>query len=137
MRLFTRAASIAMIVFRSIWVIASIILWVMGLVYFIDDTRFMTWFAWGVMCAIPLCVQIIRNAIDSAREGAHEGSHEYTITYYDNHAEIRNNSTSGCFWGFVGGLIGGLLVGPVVLPLYVVGVAGTTISDIISMTRRY
>ncbi len=135
MHLFSRAASIAIIIFRVIWVVIATALWILGLIYFIEDTRLLTWFAWGVVCAIPLCVQIIKNAIDSAREGAYRGAHEYTVTYYDNHAEVRNNSASGCLWGFVGGLFGGLLVGPVILPLYVFGIGATTVSDIILLVR--
>ncbi|MBQ2794099.1 MAG: hypothetical protein IKL79_00440 [Clostridia bacterium] len=135
MHLFTRAASIAVIVFRAVWTVVATLLWILGLIYFIDDTRFMTWFAWGVMCAIPLCVEIIKNAIDSARRGAHRGSHEYTITYYDTHAEVRDNSASGCLWGFVGGLLGGLFIGPVILPLYIFGIGATTVSDIILFVR--
>ena len=132
MKLFYRAASVAFIVFRIVWLVVAVFLWVSGLVYFIDDTRFMTWFGWGIACAIPLCVQIIKNSISSAREGAHEGSHEYTVTYSPDtgNVDVRDHSASGCLWGFVGGLLGGLLVGPVVLPLYIVGVLGTTIADI-------
>ena len=137
MRFFSHAASVAIIVFRAIWVVIATVLWIMGLVYFVDDTRVLTWFAWGVMCAIPLCVQIIKNAVDSARRGAYEGSREYTITYYDTHAEVRDHSASGCLWGFVGGILGGLLIGPVILPLYVFGVGATTVSDIISVARRH
>lgn len=137
MRLFSHAASVAIIVFRAIWVVIATAFWIMGLVYFVDDTRVATWFTWGIVCAIPLCVQIIKNAIDSARRGAYEGSREYTITYYDTHSEVRDHSTSGCLWGFVGGILGGVLIGPVILPLYVVGVAGTTVSDIISFARYH
>ena len=53
MKLFYRAASVAFIVFRIIWLVAAVFFWVSGLVYFIDDTRFMTWFGWGIACAIP------------------------------------------------------------------------------------
>ena len=132
MKLFYRAASVAFIVFRIIWLVVAVFLWISGLVYFIEDTRFMTWLVWGMACAIPLCVQIIKNSIDSARHGAHEGSHEYTITYSPDtgNVDVRDHSVSGCLWGLLGGLFGGILVGPVVLPLYFVGVLGTTIADI-------
>ena len=66
MKLFYRAASVAFIVFRIIWLVVAVFLWISGLVYFIEDTRFMTWFGWGIACAIPLCVQIIKNSISSA-----------------------------------------------------------------------
>ena len=132
MKLFYRAASVAFIVFRIIWLVVAVFLWISGLVYFIEDKRFMTWLVWGMACAIPLCVQIIKNSIDSARHGAHEGSHEYTITYSPDtgNVDVRDHSVSGCLWGLLGGLFGGILVGPVVLPLYFVGVLGTTIADI-------
>lgn len=132
MRLFYRAASIAFVVFRVIWLIAAVVLWIGGLVYFIERTEFLSWLAWGMACAIPLCVQIIKNTVDSARRGAHEGSHEYTITYSPDtgNVDVRDHSASGCLWGLLGGLFGGILVGPVVLPLYFVGVLGTTIADI-------
>ncbi len=135
MHFFARAASIAIIVFRVIWLVIATVLWIMGLVYFIGDTRLMSWFAWGAVCAVPLCVQIIKNAFDSARRGAEDGSREYTITYYSDHAEVRDNSASGCLWGFVGGLLGGLLIGPVILPIYAFGIGATTVSDIILLIR--
>ena len=137
MRLFYRAASVAFVVFRIIWLIIAVGLWVGGLVYFIERTEFMSWLTWGVACAIPLCVQIIKNTISSARRGAYEGSHEYTVTYSPDtgNVDVRDHSASGCLWGFVGGLIGGLLVGPLVLPLYVFGVLATTVADIRILIR--
>lgn len=133
---FFRATSIALIVFRIIWIIFAAALWVVGLVGFVNAAEIGNWFVWGVICAVPMCVQVIRQALSSARDGAARGSREYTVTaYFDGTAYVSDNSSSGCLWGFVGGLLGGIVIGPLVLPLYVVGVCVTVILDIIAFIR--
>ena len=136
MNFFSRAASVAVVVFRVIWTVLSTVLWIVGLCDFINDTRFVTWLGWGLLCAIPLCVQILKNSFDSAREGAEEGASEYTVTVTESSISVHDHSCSGAVFGFLGGLIGGVLIGPVVLPLFVLGVIGTLIGDITEYISR-
>jgi len=128
----SRAGSILVIVLRILWTLFALFIWLGGLAVFCDDTRFGMWFAWGAMCAIPICATVIRNAIGTARDGAERGSREYTVSYseYSNTYSIRDNSGSGCLWGFIGGLLGGVLIGPVILPVYIVTTVITVIGDI-------
>lgn len=132
MRFFDRATSVAVIVFRSVWSLFAIGFWVVGLVGFANAAGVDTWFMWGAMCAVPLCIHILRQAIASAREGARRGSREYTVTYdeYSNTARVTDNSGSGCLLGFLGGVLGGLLIGPLLLPVYTVLAIITVVRDI-------
>ncbi len=136
MNFFSRAASVAVVVFRGLWVVLSAVLWTVGLIGFLDDKRFVVWLGWGFLCAIPLCVQILKTSIENAREGAEEGSHEYTITITDSEIRAHDHSVSGAVFGFIGGLIGGVLIGPVVLPIFVVGVIGAFVSDIANLVKK-
>lgn len=132
MRFLSRAGSIAVIVLRILWIIFAVLLWISGLVMFRDDTSFGMWFGWGAICAIPMCVRIIRQAFASAREGAVRGSREYTVSYssLSDTYHVSDNSGSGCLWGFVGGLLGGIVIGPVLLPFYVVTTVIAVVLDI-------
>lgn len=131
MRFFHRAVTVAAFVFRALWLILASAVWIYGIKHFLSDKTFSGWLIWGIACAIPLCAEIVKQAISSGRDGRDEGANEYTVTVTDTSVTVHDNSVSGAVWGFVGGLIGGVLVGPVVLPLFFVGHLGAFIGDII------
>ena len=120
---FQKAKLIAGIVFHSIWLFISVILWIFGLIAFIelkDSEGFGAWAMWGFVCAIPIVGSILKMAISAGRSNARDGERVYSAEVVGNTVYFRNHAWSYGFWGFVIALILGVILGQLILPLFIV-----------------
>lgn len=117
MEKFGKAKLITSVVWNSIWLVGGIFFWIVGLVGFIENTEFLIWLVWGILCTpfiIPVVIKLIK---DQAKEGRREGANTYTATRIGNTVTVQNNPLGGAIKGGIAGLIGGVLMGPIFLPL--------------------
>ena len=123
MRGFEKAKLIAGLVFNSIWLLVSVLLWIFGLIGFIemvDSEGFSAWAIWGFMCAIPIAGSILKMAISAGRSNARDGERVYSAEVVGNTVYFRNHAWSYGFWGFVISLIVGVILGQVILPIFII-----------------
>lgn len=108
------------IVAYAIWLIISVTIWISGLSAFIDDTSFLVWTVWGILCSIPIIFVIVKIAFQGAKEGAQKGANTYSGTIIGNRVFVRNHTIRGALINLVGAIIGCLLAGPILLLLYII-----------------
>ena len=110
------------IVFHSVWLAISLVLWIVGLTTFINglesEDAFLYWILWGVLCTIPILLPILRFAKGRAHDGAVRGSNEYTASVSGNTVYVQNHPWKGAIFGAIVGLFVGILAGPVALVVY-------------------
>lgn len=112
-----KKVTIGKIVFKSIWVLASMFCWVAGLVYFFEEKSFGNWMFWGA-ASIPMTFfwmvpnVILKSIIDSRREGAR------SFTVSSDGRTISNHPFLGAVFGFFVGIFCTLLLGPIAAPLF-------------------
>jgi len=117
-----KAKKISGIVFYGIWLVVSLLLWIAGLMIFLNymgsGDEFIYWFLWGILCVFPIIIPILKEAFDSAKKGARDGANRYTATQSGNTIHIENHPFRGAIKGFLVGIIAGILIGPVLLVIY-------------------
>ncbi len=136
MEKFEKAKRISGVVFNAIWLAIALFMWVGGLVSFLEmkaNSGFGAWLMWGVLCAIPIIIPILRSAFAQGKSGARDGANEYSASVIGNTVYVENHPIRGAILGFIGGLIGGVLIGPVILPIYVIKTVIKLISGIIEL----
>lgn len=117
----TKAKVVSSIVFKSIWLVLAIGLWIGGLVAFnSNEDKLAGWFIWGGLCSICVIWTLLKNAGKSAKKGARDGANDYTITDHGSHYVVENHPLRGAIIGFVGGLIGGVAIGQILVPIFVI-----------------
>lgn len=134
-----KTKTIGGIVFYSIWLVISLVLWIGGLGEFREalngDDAFATWFVWGALCIIPIIIPVFKMIFASTKDGARDGANTYSASVTGNTVQVQNHPIRGAIYGLIGGIIGGLLVGPVVLALYIIANTGKLLSMILSLIK--
>ena len=130
MEKFEKAKIITSVVWNSIWLVAGIFFWIIGLIAFIEEPEFGIWFIWGIFCTpfiIPIVIKFIK---DQAKQGKRDGANRYTARQIGNTVYVENNPLGGAIMGGIIGLIGGILAGPIFLPLSALEKIATLVKNI-------
>lgn len=117
MEKFEKAKIITSVVWNSIWLVAGLFFWIVGLSGFTETPHFGIWFVWGMLCTpfiIPVVIKFIK---EQAKEGKRDGANRYTARQIGNTVYVENNPLGGAIMGGLLGLIGGIIAGPIFLPL--------------------
>ena len=92
-----KVKGITKIIFKALWILISLGLWIYGITMFIENinagTPLIGWFIWGLICTPAILGIVLGTAITTT------GSVKDKIT------------------GFIGGLLGGIAIGPITLAL--------------------
>ncbi len=114
-----KAKLTALLIFKSIALVASVLLWVCGLIVFqnflADESGILGWFMWGIFCLISMPIDLIKFLIKGAREGAIEGANTFKIKDYGSSISISNDPNGGALKGIITSALAMILVGPITL----------------------
>ena len=112
-----KTKSIISLSLKTAWLVAGIVLWILGLFMFLDHKEFLRWMAWGILCTpfiIPFLISMIS---DGAKSGRHQGANSYTAKDCGTHIRVENHPLRGALVGGVIGLVIGVLAGPIFYPI--------------------
>lgn len=127
------------IVFYSIWLFVSLVLWFSGLGMFLEamngDDAFTTWIIWGALCIFPIILPIFKMIAGSAKDGARRGANDYSASVVGNSVYVENHPFRGALIGLGVGIFGGLLAGPIMLAFYVIKNTAKLVSIIVEFVK--
>lgn len=122
--------TIGKIVFKSIWVLVSMLLWIAGLIIFFKEKSFGNWMLWGATSIPMTFFWMVPNMIlKSMKDGRRDGARSFTVS--SDGSTISNHPFLGAVFGFIIGIFCSLLLGPIAAPC----VAINSIVDIIKLIR--
>lgn len=125
-----KKVTIGKIVFKSIWVLASLFLWIGGLVTFFGEKSFGYWMMWGGMSIPMTFFWMVPNVIlKSIKDNRREGARSFTVS--SDGRTISNHPFLGAVFGFIAGIFVTLLLGPIAAPF--IGIK--SIVEIIKLIR--
>lgn len=130
-----KALKISGIVFNCAWIVVSAILWGVGISMFLGEKTFGNWMLWGVFCAIPIIIPVMKIAMGTAKDGRRQGANSYTATDRGNSVVVENHPFAGAVFGFVFGVVLSLLVGPALLIYYFIKTVIKTVRSIIALKQ--
>lgn len=133
-----KSKKVTKIVFNCIWLVISLILWICGLIAFLekkDQDALGAWLSWGGICVIPVLIPILKWSLHSGKTGARDGANTYTATDNGDSIHIQNHPIRGAIVGFLVGLALGILAGPAVLGFYIVKITIETVKTIIYVKK--
>lgn len=130
-----KAKTIAGIVFKSLWILISLGLWIFGITVFIDyinsEAGVLGWFVWGLICTPAILGSVFGTAVGTTRSGWRSGANTYSATVDSNSVTVENHPFRGAITGFIGGLLAGVAMGPITLTFKTI----RNIRDLIDMIR--
>lgn len=130
-----KAKVITKIVFKSLWILISLGLWIFGIAIFINAINsgeyFVGWFGWCMLCTPAVLGSILATMVRGTRIGWRDGANTYSATVDSTSVTVQNHPLRGALIGLVGGLIGGVLVGPITLAIKTIG----NIRDLVDWIR--
>ena len=112
--------SMAGFVFKCIWLAIALLMFFAGMAGFLGEKSFGMWLFWGFCCAFPMIVQVIRDAINSAKKGAREGANQYTITQTSSTITVQNHPFKQAVISLIVSIFASILMGPIFLGLNII-----------------
>lgn len=107
------------VVLRSIWLVVTITLWIVGLVGFNQQREvsqgFLGWVVWGILCIPGIIGPLVKLIVVGARDGWKQGANEYSASIIGNTMYVENHPVRGAILQIVVNIVLGVLVGPVIL----------------------
>ena len=107
--------SVAGLVFKSVWLVIAVILFITGMLGFLRDKSFGMWMAWGFCCLIPMLGNVIRDIIVSGNRGARRGANTYTASVDSTGVTVSNHPFREALIEIVATILASLLLGPIAL----------------------
>ncbi len=139
MEKFQKAKLISSIVFRSIWLGFSLLVYFVGVSLFNEfrgnEKAFVGWMIWGFCCAVTIIPFIWKTVRGSASDGAKQGANTYTASASGNNIYVSNHPFLGAIMGFILGIFICLLMGPVVSPIYMIMTIMKIVNSAVDLKR--
>ena len=126
----SKAPSIAGFVFKCIWLTFALVMWIIGLVIFLQNLNsdfFAGWFIFGALCIVPILGDVLPLVFWVGVSGAIESAFRFDIEVTETSVTATNHPVRGFILGLIGGIIGALLIGPVWLLVRIIIYVITTV----------
>ncbi len=110
------------LIFKLVWLAFALIMFFCGLTVFLNgktDEPFVSWILWGVFCAFPVIIPMIKIIIDLTKSNARAGAKDVTIVVSNTGAYAKNNSFMSGVVGLFLSVFASILAGPIVLGGYI------------------
>lgn len=114
----SKLRSLLYIIFTSIWILAAVLVFVIGLVGVIDYAKngnfFEGWFYWGIVCAVLMLFDVLRIVFAQTKQSYREGVEDKYL-YYDGYGNffVRDRGCSGMIVGFIVSSLICIVIGPI------------------------
>ena len=114
------AKDMVMFIFRIIWMIAALVIWIIALTQLTaKNAPQEQWWYSGLLCCIPIALPVIRFIIRLTRGGHNAGSSVWDVGFTSSGSFYAYNH--GFLWGLIAFVIAialAVLAGIIVLPIY-------------------
>ena len=103
---------------RALWLVFSIVMWIIMLVIFLQNKEFANWMMWGGICTVCMIPTAIRFIWGSTKTGYRSGARDITgHLNSDGRVTFSDNRYGAALVSFIVSIIVFLVIGPVLLPI--------------------